>query len=194
MCSEKTHRRILESDIFCILESEGVTEVGALYKVSPSKFVLVFRSKKAKRNFKVQRSNAVLTIRKSVSISINELVLSEMGDSLSLWPFSFLISLVTTQWGSPFSNFGEVVSVFKGRHNFNRKIQNGKKHVKILPAGGDPAILPKKISFHGRIKRDVLFAEKGISCYRCKTRHVLIDGVTVYKYSPKISTPGVLIS
>ena len=162
MCSEKTHRRILESDIFCILESEGVTEVGALYRVSPSKFVLVFRSKTAKRNFKVQRS---------VSISINELILSEMGDSLSLWPFSFLISLVTTQWSSPFSNFGDVVSVFKGRHN--RKIQNGKKHVKILPAGGDLAILPKKISFRGRIKRDVLFVEKVISCYRCKTRHVL---------------------
>ena len=35
-----------------------------------------------------------------------------------------------------FSNFGEVVSVFKGRHKFNRKLRNGKRHVRIFPAGG----------------------------------------------------------
>ena len=40
--------RKLESDIFGILESEGVTEIGALYKVSPSKFLLIFGSKTAK--------------------------------------------------------------------------------------------------------------------------------------------------
>ena len=34
------------------------------------------------------------------------------------------------------SNFGEVVSVFKGRHKFNRKLRNGKRHVRIFPAGG----------------------------------------------------------
>ena len=48
LCSEETQRKILESDIFRILESEGVTEIGALHKVSPSKFVLVFGSKTAK--------------------------------------------------------------------------------------------------------------------------------------------------
>ena len=48
VCSEETQRNILESDIFCILESEGVTELGALCKVSPSKFVLIFGSKTAK--------------------------------------------------------------------------------------------------------------------------------------------------
>ena len=48
-----------------------------------------------------------------------------------------------------FSNFGEVVSVFKGRHEFNRKIRNGKKQVQIFPVGGDPMKLPRKISFHG---------------------------------------------
>ena len=48
MCSEETQKKILESDIFRILESEGVTEIGALYKVSPSKFILIFRSKTAK--------------------------------------------------------------------------------------------------------------------------------------------------
>ena len=68
-----------------------------------------------------------------------------------------------------FSNFGDVVSVFKG----NTDIRNGKRHVKIFPAGEDPAILPRKITFHGRIQRDVLFAEKVVLCYRCKTRHML---------------------
>ena len=37
VCPEETQQRILESDILRILESEGVTEIGALYKVSPSK-------------------------------------------------------------------------------------------------------------------------------------------------------------
>ena len=72
-----------------------------------------------------------------------------------------------------FSSFREVVSVFKGRHEYNRKIRNGKRHVEIFSAGGDPAILPRKISFHGRIQRDVLFAENEVLRYRCKTRHML---------------------
>ena len=70
------------------------------------------------------------------------------------------------------SNFGEVVSVFKGRHTFNRSIRNGKRHVRIFPMEGDPAILPRKISFHGNIQRDVLFAEKVLLCCRCKTHHM----------------------
>ena len=78
-----------------------------------------------------------------------------------------------------FSNFGDVVSVFKGRHKFNKDIRNGKRHVKIFPAGEDPAILPRKISFHGRIQRDVLFAEKVVLCYRCKTRHMLGENCSV---------------
>ena len=71
------------------------------------------------------------------------------------------------------SNFGEVVSVLKGRHKLNRSIRNGKIHVRTFPAGGDPVILPRKISFHGNIQRDVHFAEKVVLCYRCKTRHML---------------------
>ena len=84
----------------------------------------------------------------------------------------------------PFSNFRKVVSVFKGRHEFNRKIRNGKRHFKIFPAGGDPAVLPRKIFFHGRIQRDVLFAEKKVFCYRCKTRHMLGQNCPVA--TPKI--------
>ena len=67
-----------------------------------------------------------------------------------------------------FSNFGEVVSVFKGRHEFNRRIRNGKKQVKIFPVAEDPMILPREISFHGSIQK-----EKVVLCYRCKTWHIL---------------------
>ena len=41
-----------ESNIFRILESEGVTEIGALYKVSSSKLLLVFGSKTAKEKLR----------------------------------------------------------------------------------------------------------------------------------------------
>ena len=34
-------------------------------------------------------------------------------------------------------------------------------------------MLPRKISFHGTIKRDVLLAKKVVLCYRCKTRDKL---------------------
>ena len=78
-----------------------------------------------------------------------------------------------------FSNFGDVVSVFKERHKFNTDIRNGKRHFKIFPAGEDPTILPRKISFHGRIQRDVLFAERVVLCYRCKTRQMLVQNCPV---------------
>ena len=66
-----------------------------------------------------------------------------------------------------FSNFGEVVSVCKGRHEFNRKIGNGRKQVKIFPAGRDPMILLRKTSFHGSIQK-----KKVVLCYRCKIRYM----------------------
>ena len=71
------------------------------------------------------------------------------------------------------SKFWEVVSIFKGRHRFNRSIKNGKRHVRIFPAGGDPALWPKKIYFHENIQRDALFTEKVVLHYRCKTRYML---------------------
>ena len=75
--------------------------------------------------------------------------------------------------------------IFKSRHDFNRKIRNGKRHLKIFPAGGDPAILPRKITFHGGIRRDVLFAEKVVLCYRCKTRHMLGENCPVVSPTPE---------
>ena len=55
-------KKVLEPDILRTLESEGVTEIGALYKVSPSKFVLVFGSKAAKEKLENTETNAVLVI------------------------------------------------------------------------------------------------------------------------------------
>ena len=83
-----------------------------------------------------------------------------------------------------FSKFGEVISVFKGRHKFNTKLRNGKRHVRIFPAGGDPAILPRKIYFHGGASKDVLFAEKVVLCYRCKTRHMFVENCPVASPTP----------
>ena len=172
VCSEETRKKILEWDIFRILKSEGVTEIGALYKVSPSKFVLVFGSKAAKdklENTEIQcrfgDSEICLNFHKRVGPLRNGR--EPIFVTILLPEF---ISGQTVRLG--FSNFGDVVSVFKGRHKFNTDIRNGKRHVKIFPAGEDPAILPRKITFHGRIQRDVLFAEKVALCYRC--RHMLV--------------------
>ena len=71
------------------------------------------------------------------------------------------------------------MSVCKGRCKFNRNVRNGKKHVRIFPAGGDPLILPRKISFPDSVKKDVLSAEKVVPCYRCKTRHMLGENCPV---------------
>ena len=72
----------------------------------------------------------------------------------------------------------------KGRHTGTNLIDPSEtgRHVRIFPAGGDPAILPRKISFHGNIERDVLFAKKlvvGLQ-YRCKARHMLGQELSCY--------------
>ena len=84
-----------------------------------------------------------------------------------------------------FSNFGEVVSVLKGRHKFNRSIRSEKRHVRIFPTRGDPAILSRKIYFHGNIQRDVLLAEKVVLRYRWKTRHMLGENCPVINPTQK---------
>ena len=164
VCSEETQRKSLESDIFRIPESEGVTEIGAVYKVSPSKFVLVFGKKTAKEKLqgtKIQCRFGDLEICLNFRKRIDPL----RNGRKPIFVTILLPELVSDQVVRlAFSNFREVVSVFKGSHDFNRKIQNGKRHVKIFPTGGDPPILPRKISFHGRIQRDVLSAEKEVLC------------------------------
>ena len=179
MCSEETQRKILESHIFRILESEGVTEIDALYKVSPSKFVLVFGSKAAKEKFKgtvIQRCFGDTEI----CLNFHKRVGPLRNRREAIFVTILLPEFISEQAVRlALSNSGEVVTVFKGRHKFNRKIRNGKRHVKIFPAGEDPAILPRKICFHGRIQRDVLLAEKVVLCYRCKTRHMLGENCPV---------------
>ena len=188
VCPEETQKKIPESDICSILESEGVTEIGALYKVSPSKFVLVFNTKTAKEklsNTEIQCRYGDLQISLNFHKRVGPLrILRE-----PIFVTIFLPEYISDQAARlAFSNFGEVVSVFKGRHNFNRKIRNGKRHVRIFPAGGDPMVLPRKISFHGGIKRDVLFAEKVVGCYRCKTRHMLGENCPVVSPTPEDSS------
>ena len=126
---------ILESDIFRILESERVTEIGALYKVSPAKFVLVFGSRTAKE--KLQGTEIECRFGDSeVCLNFRKRVGSLRNGREPIFVTIFLPELISDQAVRlTFSNFGDVVTVFKGRHGFNRKIRNGKWHVKIFPAG-----------------------------------------------------------
>ena len=179
IASEETQKKILEADIFRLLESEGVTEVGALYKVSPSKFVLVFGSRASKEKL-VGTEIRCRFGDSDIRLSFHKRIGSLRNGREPTFVTLFLPEFVSDQAVKlAFSKFGEVVAVFKGRHKFNSDVRNGKRHVKIFPAGEDPAILPRKISFHGRIQRDVLFAEKVVLCYRCKTRHMLGENCPV---------------
>ena len=179
ICSEETQKKILESDIFRILKSEGVIEIGALYKVSPSKFVLVFGSKAAKE--KLESTEIQCRFGDSeICLNFHKRVGPLRNGREPYFVIILLPEFISDQAVRlAFSKFGDIVSVFKGRHKFNTDIRNGKRHLKIFPAGGDPAILPRKISFHGRIQKDVLFAEKVVLCYRCKTRHMLGENCPV---------------
>ena len=78
MCSEEAQKKILESDFFYILETEGVTEIGTLYKFCPSKVVLVFGSKTVKDkltcteiHYRFGDSEICLNLRKRVGLFRN---------------------------------------------------------------------------------------------------------------------------
>ena len=184
-CPEGSERKILESDIFRILGSEGVTGIGALYKVSPSKFVLAFRSQTEKKKL---QNTAIQSRFGETGITLN---FYKRGGPRRNGKEPILVTINLPEYVSDqavklaFSNFGEVILVFKDRHRFDRKIRNGNRHVRISPAGGDPAIMPRKISFHGGVSRDVLFAEKVVLCYRCKTRHMLGENCPVASPTPE---------
>ena len=166
VCSEETQRKILESDIFRIPESKGVTEIGPLYKFSPSKFILVFGSKTAKE--KIQGTEIQCRFGDSeICLNLRKRIGPLRNGRKPIFVTILLPEFISNQVVRlALSSFREVVSVFKGRHEYNRKIRNGKRHVEIFSAGGDPAILPTKISFHGRIQGDLLFAGKEVFCYR----------------------------
>ena len=147
-----------------------MTEVGALYKVSPSKFVLVFGSKAPKEKlvgteFQCRFSDfeVCLNLRKRVGPLRN-------GKEPILITI-FLPEVISDQAVRlAFSNFSEAVlyfgPVFKGKYGFNRKIRNCKRHVKIFPAGGYPMIPPRKIFFHGSIQK-----EKGVPYHVQNLKH-----------------------
>ena len=133
--SEEIQRKILESDIFHTLESEGATEIAALYKVSSSKFVLALGSRTAKEKlqgteiqFRLGDSETCLNFRKRVGPLRN--------GREPIFVAILLPEFISDQAVRPaLSNLGDVVTVFKGRHEFNRKIRNGKRHVTIFPGG-----------------------------------------------------------
>ena len=104
MCSEETPKKILESDI--------LTEVGALYKVSPSKFVLVFGSKTPKEKLagteiqcRFSDSEVCLNFRKRVGPLRN--------GKESILVTIFLPELISDQdVRLAFSNFRDALSMF----------------------------------------------------------------------------------
>ena len=147
MCLEETLKKILESDI--------LTEVGAPCKASPSKFVLVFRSKTPEEKLagteiqcRFSNSEVCLSFRKRVGPLRN-------GKEPILVTI-FLPEIISDQ----------VVRLQKYRHVFNRKIRNGKRHVKIFPVGGDPMIPARKTSLYGSIQK-----EKGVPCHVKNSAH-----------------------
>ena len=120
VCPEDTQQRILESDILRILESEGVTEIGGLYKVSPSKFVLVFGSKASKEkllNTEICSRFGDLDIQLDFHKRIGPLRNKKEPTFVTIYLPEFISDQAVKL---AFSNFGDVVSVFKGRHKLIR--------------------------------------------------------------------------
>ena len=107
-------------------QTERDRDRGALYKLSPLKFVLVFGSKTAKEKLsgteiqcRFDDSEICLNFRKRVG------PLRNCREHIFLT--IFLLECIRDQAVRPaFSNFVEVVSVFKGSHRFNRDVRNGK--------------------------------------------------------------------
>ena len=184
--SAQIKERSLLGHLVCSVETKK--EIGALYKVSPSKFVLVFGSKTAKE--KLQGTEIQCCFDNS-EICLN---FSKQIGPLRNGREPIFVTILLPEFISDqavrltFSNIGEVISAFKERHEFNRKIPNGKTQVKIILAGVDPAILPRKIYFHSRFERDVLFAEKMVLCYRYKTQYMLCKNCPVA--TPTIEDSG----
>ena len=180
MWSGEIPEEIVELNILSIPESENVLEIGALYKIF--KFILIFESKTAKEELK---STKILSCFGDYDLTLTAIRSSQKWEGsyfcytfpswIHKWPGSRLA----------FSNFGEAVPVFKGRHKFNRNIRNGKGHVKIFPTERNSAMLPKKIIFHDSIRRGVLFAEKVVFCYRCNPRRILGENFPYSYTHPK---------
>ena len=104
MFSEETPRKILESDI--------LTEVGALYNVSPSKFVLVFGSKTPKQKLAGTEIQCRFSDSK-VCLNFQKRVGPHRNGKEPILVTIFLSELISDQAVIlAFSNFREAVSMF----------------------------------------------------------------------------------
>ena len=170
ICQGAEPSSIREEEIYRILESNEVTDVEALYKTSKGRFVLIFGSE-----------NSASKCRSAeLSASSGEARVTLLFRERRRAPT--FVTIFCPEYIScravelAFANFGEVQRVFYGTHRFNRNLRNGKRHVRIFPTGGDPTILPRRVTFPDGISRDVLYKEKIVDCYRCDTRHALGGG------------------
>ena len=170
ICEEAEPSSIREEEIYRILESNEVTDVEALYKTSKGTFILIFGSEDSASKCRSAELSATSGERR-VTLLFQERRRAPTFVTIFCPEY---ISCRAVELA--FANFGEVQRVFYGTHTFNRNLRNGKRHVRIFPTGGDPRVLPRRITFLDGISRDVLYKEKIVDCYRCDTRHALGDG------------------
>ena len=166
-CEGAEPSSVREKDIYRILELNEVTDVEALYKTSGERFVLIFGSEDSVSKCRSAELSAV-------SGDARVTLLFRERRRAPIFVTIFCPEYISCRAVElAFSNFGQVERVFYGTHKFHRNIRNGKRHIRIFPTGGDPRILPRRITFPDGISRDVLYKEKLVTCYRCNTRHTL---------------------
>ena len=170
ICEGAEPSSIREEDIYQILELRKVTDVEALYKTSKWTFILIFGSEDSASKCRSAELSATSGERR-VTLLFRERRRAPTFVTIFCPEY---ISCRAVELA--FANFGEVQRVFYGTHTFNRNLRNGKRHVRIFPTGGDPRVLPRRITFLDGISRDVLYKEKIVDCYRCDTRHALGEG------------------
>ena len=169
ICEGAEPSSIREEDIYQILELKEVADVEALYKTSKGTFILIFGSEDSASKCRSAELSATSGERR-VTLLFQERRRAPTFVTIFCPEY---ISCRAVELA--FANFGEVQRVFYGTHTFNRNLRNGKRHVRIFPTGGDPRVLPRRITFLDGISRDVLYKEKIVDCYRCDTRHALGD-------------------
>ena len=170
ICEGAEPSSIREEEIYRILESNEVTDVEALYKTSKGTFILIFGSEDSASKCRSAELSAT-SGEGRVTLLFRERRRAPTFVTIFCPEY---ISCRAVELA--FANFGEVQRVFYGTHTFNRNLRNGKRHVRIFPTGGDPRVLPRRITFLDGISRDVLYKEKIVDCYRCDTRHALGEG------------------
>ena len=136
-----------DKEIYRILDLNEVTEVEALYKTLKPRFVLIGRL-----CFKMSKCRILCSFGRRKG----NLALPRTAESSDVCDHILLEYISCRVVELPFANFGEVERVFYGTHTFNHHLWNGKRHVRIFPTGGDPKILPWRITFPDGIYRDVL--------------------------------------